>query len=756
LIYACSGNFEFPEGDVNYPINSDTSWTFCPDTTTIGGNAIYFTVDIDEFDITEGDTLFVFDGPDMNAAIIMELTTAASLIDFEISTGLTNYSGCLTFLFKSDSDVNTTSIGWNAEINCELKCQPIISSVMVDPPVSPADTGWVDICQGTMVDFSATASYPFQGSYFYPQSDSTSQFNWAFGDGSFAQEQNVSHSFENEGGYIVYLTVSNLLMEGSDTLLFCKNIEQSIIRVRVSTTPTFSGTYAINDPLCISATTELIGIAVPDSADFGASGLVAGQTFLPDGNGVSYETGIIITAFAPGQVLESMDQLLGVCANMEHSYSGDLSISITCPDGTSVLLKSFPSVTSSLLGEPNFDTIPGIGYDYCWSPTPAYQDMNTESLNYSTLPAGSYASVEPLSDLLGCPLNGQWILTVTDNLIADDGYIFYWSIAFDPSISPFYEVFSPEIVNMGWNEHESIIDVMSADTILIVGTEENPIDYTFWIEDNFGCFYDTTISLTVLPNPSLLIGDSACMNIDLEIEAEGSWEGGVWKLVYQENPEATVHISDTLVVDPIVTSNLPGLVKLIFDDEYCRTQDTLDLNFEPLPTVEVIADNSVCWGDTLWLSSSVSGPVSTYTWNTGEYDPDPHNPTTYIIGDVTLNYGVVVSGYCGDAEDYQKIDSRACFVETPNIITPNGDGVNDVFIIQWIEFFPGSSFNVYNRWGRKVFETDSYSNLEPWNADGVKDGVYFFTLILNDEYKRNATQNQYVKGSVTITRERPR
>lgn len=759
LINACSGQFTDPGGDGNYAPGLDTSWTFCPDSSGEFGNSVALTFFVDNFNLGPGDTLFVFDGLDFEATILMSLTGGGAEADFGVLPSPGNVTGCLTFLFQSDADSNTVGSGWLADINCQLFCQPIIPIVTADPPVTPADTGWVDICQGTTVNFSAMAEYPLQGGYYYPQSDTSSQFKWAFGDGSVAEGQDVSHTFSFEGGYIVYLTVVNLIMEGNDTLLFCENTELSIIKVRVSTTPVFAGTMAIDEPLCITATTELVGVATPVSADFGASGLTAGETFLPDGSGVSYETSVVITAFAPGQELTDINDLLGICLNMEHSYLGDLNMTITCPDGTTVLLKSFPGGGGTFLGEPidddgNLD--PGVGYDYCWSPTPEYSDMTSESVNYTTLPEGSYTSEQTLEDLVGCPLNGTWTITVQDNLASDNGYIFYWGLALDPSISPFYEIFTPEFVDMGWNEHSTIIEEISADTVTIIGTEENPVEYTFFVEDNFGCFYDTTISLEVLPPPNLFQGDSACVSLELAVGAEGSWEGGVWDVVYTEVDTANVFISDTLSVAPIVSSDSPGLVKLIFDDDYCRTQDTLRLYFYPLPIVNVIGDDVVCWGDTLYLQASTSGPVDTYLWNTEEYDPDPINPISYIVGDETDSYGVLVSGFCGEAADQQLITSRACYVETPNIITPNNDFLNEVFIIKYLEYFPGSTLIIYNRWGRKVYENTNYDNLDPWYADGLEDGVYFYTLLLNDQWKRKEDQDRIVKGHVTVTRERAR
>lgn len=754
-ISTCSGTFVDPGGSENYAPNLDTTWTYCPDET--GGNSVAFSFILANFGLGAGDTLFVYDGIDTDAYQLMALVGSGAEADFGVLPSPGNTSGCLTFVFTSDGVEEGP--GWEAIISCQLFCQPIIPTIVTNPVVVPADTGWIDICQGESIDFSATATYPLQGGYYYPQSDEMSQFTWAFGDGSTENGQNVSHSFEFEGGYIVYLTVSNLLMENGDTVLYCENTELSIIKVRVSTTPDFTGTMAVHDPLCITATTDLVGVVTPVSADFGASGLTAGETFLPDGSGVSYQTDVVITAFAPGQTLDDIDNLLGICLNMEHSYLGDLNITITCPDGTTVTLKSYPGGGSTFLGEPiddDDDLDPGVGYDYCWSPDPEYLDMTTESADTTTLPAGSYTAEQSLNGLVGCPLNGTWTITVQDNLGSDNGYIFYWGLALDPSISPFYEIFTPTIVDMNWQADPTIIDVISGDSVIIEGQNGTTVNYVFSVSDDFGCTYDTTYSLEVLPNPLLFKGDTACANLDLEIGAEGSWEGGVWKLIYQEDPEAEVSISDTLAINPIVSSTTPGLVQLIFDDEYCRTQDTLNLNFEPLPTVEVIGDNSACWGDTLYLDSYTTGPVSSYLWNTEEYDPDPDNPNSYIIGDVNRNFGLTVFGYCGEAEGYQYIESRACYVETPNIITPNNDFYNEEFIIKWIEYFPGSKFTVYNRWGKIVYETDNYTNENAWNAEGLNDGVYFYSLILNNSYKRYDSQNRYVNGTVTVSRVRPR
>ncbi len=152
--------------------------------------------------------------------------------------------------------------------------------------------------------------------------------------------------------------------------------------------------------------------------------------YLPDGSGVSYTTYIYVSGYAPGTTITSPFDLVSVCVNMEHSYLGDLVISLTAPDGTTIVLQAQGGSNTYLgepIDEPN-DGIPGVGYDYCWTPNPLYGTMTQMAQYYTTLPEGSYTSYEPFSNFIGCPVNGIWTLTISDNWSIDDGFIFNWGI----------------------------------------------------------------------------------------------------------------------------------------------------------------------------------------------------------------------------------------------------------------------------------------------------------------------------------------
>ncbi len=60
-------------------------------------------------------------------------------------------------------------------------------------------------------------------------------------------------------------------------------------------------------------------------------------------------------------------------------------------------------------------------------------------------------------------------------------------------------------------------------------------------------------------------------------------------------------------------------------------------------------------------------------------------------------------------------------LEVFNLVTPNGDGDNDVFVIRNIELYPDNSVEIYNRWGVKVFGVRGYGQDQNYFR-GVSEG----------------------------------
>jgi gliding motility-associated-like protein len=114
---------------------------------------------------------------------------------------------------------------------------------------------------------------------------------------------------------------------------------------------------------------------------------------------------------------------------------------------------------------------------------------------------------------------------------------------------------------------------------------------------------------------------------------------------------------------------------------------------------------------------------------------------------------VTVTG-CTSVGDTRKVISKNCELELYNIITPNGDSQNDVFKVKGIENFPNSNMKIYNRWGKKIYESDNYgaddSNL--WDGGNEADGVYFYVLTVNYGDFWDCVEVLNYHGTVTLFR----
>jgi gliding motility-associated-like protein/uncharacterized repeat protein (TIGR01451 family) len=89
----------------------------------------------------------------------------------------------------------------------------------------------------------------------------------------------------------------------------------------------------------------------------------------------------------------------------------------------------------------------------------------------------------------------------------------------------------------------------------------------------------------------------------------------------------------------------------------------------------------------------------------------------------------------------------------PEGFSPNGDGINDLFVIRGISNYSNNSINIYNRWGDKVFEASPYLNT--WDGkttlgitiggDQLPIGTYFYILDLGDN-------SAIIKGTIYLNR----
>ena len=88
-----------------------------------------------------------------------------------------------------------------------------------------------------------------------------------------------------------------------------------------------------------------------------------------------------------------------------------------------------------------------------------------------------------------------------------------------------------------------------------------------------------------------------------------------------------------------------------------------------------------------------------------------------------------------DSEDYFPINAKPTLIPA-QAFTPNGDGINDFWVIPGIENYANALIKVYNRWGHEVFASKGYKN--DWNAtyrsnsNKLPSGSYMYTIDLSN------------------------
>jgi gliding motility-associated-like protein len=167
------------------------------------------------------------------------------------------------------------------------------------------------------------------------------------------------------------------------------------------------------------------------------------------------------------------------------------------------------------------------------------------------------------------------------------------------------------------------------------------------------------------------------------------------------------------------------------------------------PDLKITSDkgSSVSKGD--WINLTASGG-SNYVWadasgiingqNTAKLTVRPKQTTTYKVSGVNANG-------C-PFEQKITIEAREDFKFIPNnILSPNGDGVNDIWVVKNIDLYPDNEVRIYDRAERVVFTKKGYLN--DWdgtyNGDALAEGTYYYIINLGSGRDK-------LKGFVSIVR----
>ena len=245
-------------------------------------------------------------------------------------------------------------------------------------------------------------------------------------------------------------------------------------------------------------------------------------------------------------------------------------------------------------------------------------------------------------------------------------------------------------------------------------------------------------SITVNPSPIVTVsnGGQLCEGTTLNVTPN---TGGTWT---SSNPAIA-----TITNGGLVTGISAGTTAITFTDSTTGCSSVASAGI-----ITVIGVNSNFTATPLtgspplevdFFNNSTTGVNITYQWNFGDGSTSNDiNPSNIFTTTGTYIVSLIVSnGVCFDTSTLTiEVITN---IKVPSGFSPNGDGINDVFIIQGLEEYPNNELIIYNRWGETVFTAKPYLNNWKGQVNGSRtlygkeliDGTYFYFLKLNKEEK---------------------
>jgi gliding motility-associated-like protein len=200
--------------------------------------------------------------------------------------------------------------------------------------------------------------------------------------------------------------------------------------------------------------------------------------------------------------------------------------------------------------------------------------------------------------------------------------------------------------------------------------------------------------------------------------------------------------------DPAVAGVGTHLIKYTFtSNKGCVEQVSANVVVSPLPTVDAGEDLFVLLAGEKEIKGKATGSNIKYKWSPslGLSNDSIANPIA--SPEITTKYTLTITSKDGCVIADEVVVNVIIDPFIPNVFSPNGDGINDTWVIKYLETFVNASIKIYNRYGQQVFTAQQYNT--PWdgrfNNVDMPVGVYYFMI------EPNNGRNRYT-GSVTLLR----
>lgn len=237
----------------------------------------------------------------------------------------------------------------------------------------------------------------------------------------------------------------------------------------------------------------------------------------------------------------------------------------------------------------------------------------------------------------------------------------------------------------------------------------------------------------VFPQPKAMYTslDSACLGKDIQFNDNSNgfvrpitawnWDFGNGNVDNTKNPLYLYRATGTFNVSLFVTSS-----------EGCVSDTAVkSITIHPYPKISAGPDMYVLDDGQKTIAATATGNALTYAWSPVTYLNFTDVLQPMVVkpqDDIVYTLSVTGRGNCTSTDDIAITVLK--LPKPPNTFTPNGDGINDVWDIKYLDQYPGCILEVYSPQGQLVFRSEGYA--KPWDGtykgNVLPTGTYYFVI----------------------------
>jgi len=264
-----------------------------------------------------------------------------------------------------------------------------------------------------------------------------------------------------------------------------------------------------------------------------------------------------------------------------------------------------------------------------------------------------------------------------------------------------------------------------ASPVITPATPASEGEYYVNVKTAGGCVASDSTAVIINPLPVADAGADAsiCQETTTGLSASGG-------IIYNWTPAKG--LSNTTIRNPVASPDTTTMyIVQVTDEHKCSNFDSLLVTVLLKPGANAGPDKKIMAEQSVTLDGIATGDKLSWYWTPSQYIDNPASLTPRVSPPVNFTYTLHVStsNGCGDAFDnvFVRVFQK---VTIPNAFSPNGDGINDRWVIDKLDTYPESATEVYNRNGQLVFRSMGYPR--PWdgtyNGKPLPVGTYYYII----------------------------